>query len=67
MGEEMKEVINASVLIHFDDGESEFFINVEGIKVESDFIYIAMTDGEGAMVNKNRVKYISVKDFGRNK
>jgi len=63
----MKEVTNASVRIYFDDGESEFFTKVEGIQVESDFIYIAMTDGEGVMVNKNRVKYISVKDFGRNK
>lgn len=63
----MKEVINASVLIHFDDVKSEFFINVEGIKVEDDFVHILMTDGEGVMVNKNRVKYISVKDFGRNK
>lgn len=63
----MEEVINASVLIHFDDVKSEFFINVEGIEVKSDFIYIIMTDGECVMVNKNRVKFISVKDFGRNK
>lgn len=64
MGEEMKEVINASVRIYFDDGESKFFTKVEGIQVESDFIYIAMTDGEGAMINKSRVKFVFVKEKG---
>ncbi len=37
---------------------------VEGIQVESDFIYIAMTDGEGAMINKSRVKFVFVKEKG---
>lgn len=60
----MTAINNATVMIHFDDGESEFLSNVEGIQVENDFIYIAMTDGEGVMVNKSRVKFISVKNNG---
>lgn len=64
MGERMKEVINAIVRIHFDDGETEFLADVEDIEVKDDFVYIAMTDGKGVMVNKNRVKYISVKNKG---
>lgn len=60
----MKEVINASVRIYFDDGESEFFTKVEGIQVESDFIYhspFAVCHGN---INKSRVKFVFVKEKG---